>query len=606
MRISANGAAYWVRLMRRAFGPSDFYARFPWGAAPGWYNDAPLALVDRSPLPSSAQPVQRLFEPKPLQRFSPLTLQRRKKRCLILIAAAINYQMPDVSDISLLQDYNRHASEEAFAELVRRHINLVYSTALRHAVISAHAEEIAQAVFVILARKAGALRPDTVLEAWLYETTRLTSLSFLRGERRRQFREQEAYMQSTIEEHSDAATWSQLAPLLDDAMARLGKKDRDAVMLRFFKEKNLREVALALNVTEAAAQSRVHRALEKLRHYFSKRGVASTTAIIANEISANSIHAAPAGLAKVITGVAVAKGATASASTLTLIKGAMKIMAWTKAQTAITAGVIVLLAAAGTATVTVKHIQNSRIDGQWEVQNPTADLLATLPRLFKIVPTKFPNQRASTSVAVGASSLGIGVYLQSIVRMAYNCDGLYDQNKRLRMLLLTKIPTARYDYIANSPFQTMEEYRHDTNELASGNVEALQKVLKKEFGLVGRRETVVTNVLLLEVKYPDAAGLEPVDAPNQAPLTQKANEICFRDDGCRILASALENDFRMPVMDETGLTNKYYYDLKWTASRVPRQNQSNLKQALLDQLGLEVVSTNMPVQMLVVESLRGR
>jgi DNA-directed RNA polymerase specialized sigma24 family protein len=117
---------------------------------------------------------------------------------MVLSSAAIKYQMPDISDIDLLQDYSRNASEPAFAEVVRRHINLVYSTALRHAGIPAQAEEIAQAVFVILARKAATLRPGTVLEAWLYETTRLTSLSFQRGERRRQFREQEAYMQSTI------------------------------------------------------------------------------------------------------------------------------------------------------------------------------------------------------------------------------------------------------------------------------------------------------------------------------------------------------------------------------------------------------------------------
>src|SRR5665213_3395 len=163
--------------------------------------------------------------------------------------------MHDASDMDLLRDYARQGSEEVFAELVRRHINLVYSAALRHVGIAAHAEEITQAVFVILARKAVSLRTDTVLDAWLYETTRLTALSFLRGERRRQFREQEAYMQSTLPESTDVSVWNQLAPLLDDAMARLGKKDREAVVLRYFKEKNLGEVAAAMKITEAAAQS---------------------------------------------------------------------------------------------------------------------------------------------------------------------------------------------------------------------------------------------------------------------------------------------------------------------------------------------------------------
>ena len=102
--------------------------------------------------------------------------------------------MHDASDMELLRNYHRQGSEEAFAKLVERHVNLVYSAALRHAGTAAHAEEITQAVFIILARKADRLRPDTVLEAWLYETTRLTALSFLRGERRRQAREQEAYI----------------------------------------------------------------------------------------------------------------------------------------------------------------------------------------------------------------------------------------------------------------------------------------------------------------------------------------------------------------------------------------------------------------------------
>src|ERR1017187_6883066 len=181
--------------------------------------------------------------------------------------------MHDTSVMELMRDFDRQGSEAAFAVLVQRHINLVYSVALRHVGIAAHAEEITQAVFIILARKAASLRADTILEGWLHETTQLTALSFLRGERRRQFREQEAYMQSTLQESADASTWNQLAPLLDEAMSRLGKKDRDAVMLRFFKEKNLREVATALKVNEAAAQRRVYRAVEKLRRFFTKRGV---------------------------------------------------------------------------------------------------------------------------------------------------------------------------------------------------------------------------------------------------------------------------------------------------------------------------------------------
>ena len=267
--------------------------------------------------------------------------------------------MSDISDMELLRDYARQNSEAAFAELVRRHLNLVYSAALRHVGIAALAEEIAQAVFIILARKAGSLREGLILEAWLFETTRLTALSFLRGERRRHFREQEAYMQSTRQESTSDPAWNQLSPLLDEAMMRLGRKEREAIVLRFFKDRSLGEVADALNIKEPAAQMRVMRGLEKLRSYFLKRGISSTTAIIAGAVSANSVQAAPAGLAKTISAAALAKGAAASTSTLTLVKGAVKIMAWTKAKTAV-ATVAGILLVAGTITITIKETQDHR------------------------------------------------------------------------------------------------------------------------------------------------------------------------------------------------------------------------------------------------------
>ncbi len=269
--------------------------------------------------------------------------------------------MHDSSDMDLVRDYVRLNSEAAFAELVQRHITLVYSVALRHVGISAQAEEITQAVFVILARKATRLRVETILEGWLYETTRLTALSFLRSERRRQIREQEAYMQFTIQESNNDPTWNQLAPMLDEAMGRLGKKDRDAVVLRFFKGKRVGEVAAALETSEAATQRRLLRALEKLRKFFMKRGVNSTTAVIAETISSNSVQTAPALLAKTATAVALAKGAAASASTLTLINGALKLMAWTKAKMAIAAGAAAILAA-GTMTIAITTMMHPKND----------------------------------------------------------------------------------------------------------------------------------------------------------------------------------------------------------------------------------------------------
>ena len=248
--------------------------------------------------------------------------------------------MPN-DDLTLLRGYAQHHSDEAFATLVSRHVNLVYSVALRSVRDPQLAEEIAQAVFIILARKADSLGPKTILPGWLCRTARYASANALTMQRRRQRREQEAHMQSILNEPASGETWQQIAPLLDGAMEQLGQKDHDAVVLRFFEGRNFKEVGVVLGASEDAAKMRVSRALEKLRRFFTKRGVSSTTAILAGAISANSVQAAPVALAKSVTAVAVAKGAAASGSTLILIKGALKIMAWTKAQTAIV-GVVIL------------------------------------------------------------------------------------------------------------------------------------------------------------------------------------------------------------------------------------------------------------------------
>jgi RNA polymerase sigma factor (sigma-70 family) len=267
--------------------------------------------------------------------------------------------MSDAPDAELLEQFARNQSETAFAELVQRHIGLVHSVALRHTANPEQAQDITQAVFIILARKARSLSSGVVLAGWLYHTARLTAANFQRAEMRRIRREQEAFMQSTLEEPASDTLWRELAPLLDDAMAQLRTRDRDALVLRFFRNQTLADVGTSMGIAERAAQKRVNRALEKLRKFFTQRGVSSTTATIAETISTHSIQAAPEALTILVTAAAITKGATAAASTLTLTKGALKVMAWSKAKTAIAAGAIVLLMA-GTATVTLHQIIKPR------------------------------------------------------------------------------------------------------------------------------------------------------------------------------------------------------------------------------------------------------
>jgi RNA polymerase sigma factor (sigma-70 family) len=245
-------------------------------------------------------------------------------------------------------------------------MNLVYSAALRKTGRPDTAEDITQAVFILLAQKAARLPRQTILAGWLYQTTRLTASGFLRSEARRIRREQEAHMQSELHTAGSEEAWAQLAPLLEDAMGHLDERERAAIVLRFFGGNSFAEVATAAGVSEKAAKKRVPRALEKLHRYFTRRGVSPTTAMLAGMISAHAVQAAPAGLAQTVTVVA------AGGSTLTLIKGALKIMAWTKMKTAVVAAVIVV-ATATTSVVGSNLVRSHRVLQERVINDVQAD-----------------------------------------------------------------------------------------------------------------------------------------------------------------------------------------------------------------------------------------
>jgi RNA polymerase sigma factor (sigma-70 family) len=137
--------------------------------------------------------------------------------------------MQSLDDGALLGQYVGDHSDEAFAELVARHVNLVYSVAIRQVGNQHQAEEITQAVFIILARKAKGFRHDKALSSWLFQATRLTASNFFRSEMRRHRREQEAQMESQLNE-PEGGVWQQIAPMLAAAVASLNERDRRAIV----------------------------------------------------------------------------------------------------------------------------------------------------------------------------------------------------------------------------------------------------------------------------------------------------------------------------------------------------------------------------------------
>ncbi len=215
------------------------------------------------------------------------------------------------TDHDLLGQYAGKQSQDAFTELVNRHLNLVYSAAVRQVRSPQLAEEVSQTVFTQLAHHAARLKPDTILTAWLYQVTRNAAVDVVRREARRQAREQIAFQMSDM--NDSTADWTSIEPMLDEAMQSLEEADRTAILLRYFENKSLREVGEAIGATEDAAQKRVSRAVERLRHHFSANKVTIGASGLVLLLSANAIQAAPSGLAtSIATGATIASVAAVS------------------------------------------------------------------------------------------------------------------------------------------------------------------------------------------------------------------------------------------------------------------------------------------------------
>jgi RNA polymerase sigma factor (sigma-70 family) len=275
-------------------------------------------------------------------------------------------------DLNLLDRYARDNSQAAFVELVRRHLNLVYSAALRQVRSPQLAEEVAQSVFTDLAHNAGKLKPGTVLTAWLYQVTRRTSVDVVRKESRCQLREQIASEMNAM--NATAPDWTHVEPFLDEAMSALGDTDRAAVLLRYFENKSFREVGQTLGTSDDAAQKRVSRAIEHLREFLSERGVTVGVSGLVVLIAANAVQAAPAGLAATISTAAVLAGTTIAATTAT------KAIAMTTLQKILITTTLAGIASAGIYESRQASTLRSQVQTLQQQEAPLAEQIRQLQR----------------------------------------------------------------------------------------------------------------------------------------------------------------------------------------------------------------------------------
>jgi RNA polymerase sigma factor (sigma-70 family) len=293
--------------------------------------------------------------------------------------------MRDKTDAELLRQYYHANSEAAFGEIVARHTDFVYSVALRSVRSSDVACDIAQGVFTDLARKARGLTETTTdrasLAGWLYRSTRYAVLNQIRDEQRRLAHERQAMEELLSHSGGDGASdWSRIQSLLDEAMDDLKEEDREALLLRYFKNQDFRAIGRALGVSDDTAQKRVSRAVGRLRDYLDARGVTLGASGIVTAISANAVQAAPAGLAASISAGVLAAAKLAGASSAVAASTATKTIAMTTLQKVIATAL--LTAAVGTVAYKQRQVSHlsAKVNSMRMEQAPIAARLADLAK----------------------------------------------------------------------------------------------------------------------------------------------------------------------------------------------------------------------------------
>ncbi|HVT90865.1 MAG TPA: sigma-70 family RNA polymerase sigma factor [Tepidisphaeraceae bacterium] len=269
----------------------------------------------------------------------------------------------DITDErSILDEYVQSRSESAFKQLVDRYINIVYSAAKRQTGDAHLAEDVTQAVFLLLARKAAAIPTDRPLSAWLLKTTAYCAANTRRARLRRLAIESGAAAMNQPSQDQDS-DWESVAPILDEGLGRLRSKDRELLLWRYFEGHSIGQIAQTLQVSEDAANKRISRAIERLRDFFQRKGVTISAGVVATLLISKTSEAAPAGLSSSVS--ANSMGGTGTAISLT--KEVIIMGAGTKLKVAAIAAVVLLFISG--AVVAVKY--NSQGQGDAGARAPT-------------------------------------------------------------------------------------------------------------------------------------------------------------------------------------------------------------------------------------------
>ncbi|MFT3869655.1 MAG: sigma-70 family RNA polymerase sigma factor [Nibricoccus sp.] len=458
------------------------------------------------------------------------------------------------SDPELLRRYTHESSQEAFTELVQRHIDFVYATALRQAGSDARAKDVTQAVFTDLAKKAAQLAARNDLVGWLHTSTRYAVATLRRSEARREEREQKAHpMHDDFSTTHDQIDWDKLRPLLDDALHALGERDREAILLRYFKQCSFSEIGATLGLSEEATRKRIDRGVEKLRSHLAKRGIVSTLVALELAMASQAALAAPAGFAATVATTSLATAAQATTFLAQLLGGIKIAAVATSIVTAIGSGSIVAWKAN-----TTRETESSLYAEKQKISRMEAERNQLLRRLTELEQIRESKRQtlATLKITIAAKIQRMSpkfkgeAIVEALLRLNLDdemkkvlekIEPILFSNQNFYGPLFTKFhytPKQIETFFAclrgDNPFVPSYKFIDEGNEhgrftlsLDWGNMKIDENKFKEFFGEAGLNEykeewrtitirTQIVNVLASSLVYTDA----PLDAAVSRQLTQ--------------------------------------------------------------------------------------